>query len=173
LAFGQVPLILTTYDATGKAAAGLSGRFENKIIDRAALPRSGDPLAPVLGVQIDDGNTTVKVLVRRRLVEKLFIDNNGVGFAEPRRTVAKGGPFITLTFRDPLDKVISLSSVSVTVARMSGGALTVVPRESEITLVGSVPREPPRVSVPDWKGGRNWSANVYPMYRSSEPGLFL
>jgi hypothetical protein len=48
------------------------------------------------------------------LVEKLFIDNNGVGFAEPRRTVAKGGPFITLTFRDPSDKVISLSSVSVT-----------------------------------------------------------
>jgi hypothetical protein len=174
---GGMPLFLATYDATGGTGGTgggvrLSGNYANTIIDMEEIPRSFDPFSPTIGVQINGGMPSIAASIRRRNVEHLFLDENGLGFPETRRSVAKDGPFINITFLNSAHHVIDLSTIDIKVLNTTG-KMNITPQDYEIVLVKAVQREPLRVHISDRRSGQTWSTDLFPMYRSSEPNLIL
>lgn len=174
---GDFPLILATYGATGRPAGGgglmLSGDYTNVLIDLGYISRNLDPFVPMLGVQENADRSSTSVSIRRRKVEKLFINANGLGFPEPLRTIAKGGPFISITLRDAAHNVIDLLTVDLTITNPAGIQLVIVRQDHGIVLVKSVQRETLRLRASDRRNGQSWSTELFPMFRSSEPNLVL
>jgi len=179
---GDVPMILSTYDASGHPVGGLSGNFNMTIIDASPIPRSLDPFSPTLGVQVERDKAAVSVSMRVRKADELFIDDNGLAFPETAklgeristtRPVADGGPFINLTFLNSSRKVVSLSALDIKISDGTGQPLGAVNQDYEIILVKSVQRAPLHVALTDRRSGQNWAVDIYPMYRSSEPNLIL
>jgi len=173
---GGLPLMLAAYDDAGHQGSGssgisMSGNYSNTIIDLEEIPRSLDPFWPTIGAQVSGGKTAATVSVRKRKVERLFLDADGLAFREERRSVAEGGPYISMTFIDPATKIIALSSIDVTVSNAAGKKLETTPQDFEIVLVKSVQREPLLVEVSDKQTGVKWSTKLFPMFRSSEPDL--
>jgi len=179
---GDLPMFLATYDAGGRQASSLSGDLKSAVIDAQGIPRNLDPFSPTLGVQVEGGTDSVTVSMRVRKAGEVFVDENGLVFPETatlgeristHRAVAQGGPFINLTFLNSSQKVISLSSLDIKVSDQAGKESDTVDQDFEIVLVKSVQPVPLRVVISDRRSAQNWTANLFPIYRSGVPDLIL
>lgn len=172
---GNVPFMLSSYDATGNTAGGgflsLSADLRNTILDFSDIPESWNP---IIAVQVRGGGAVAAIVsLRRKMCASAFIDSEGIVFPDKVRQVDETGLSVTLSFRSPKGKDLLLNDLVVQVKSRTGQIIKTRLVEDDMLTIERVPREPLDITITSSASSANWAGVLFPAYRSAKAGLVI
>ena len=170
---GDIPFILSSRDATGEVAGGLSGAFTGSIsadLNDLILHFSEVPWDLTLGVQVEGANQLDgAVALRRNLCQSAFIDPQGLVFPGEAIEVDQTGPSITVKFSSPG----GIGHLAVQVKTKSGRVLKTHMEEGGPLTIEDVPREMLYLTITSSASDGRWASVLFPAFRSASGGVVV
>ncbi len=169
---GDIPFILSMYDADGNLTGGLRGDFSNTIMDISSLPEQY-PRTLTLGGQLNGAALDVTVGLGRKISGAVFTDAQGLVFSDNARQLNENGASIELQFNSPTGNNILLNDLVVLVKTRSGKILNTRIIDGVMLVVEGVPREVLDITVTARTYRTVWTGILFPIYRGAKVGLVI
>jgi len=175
---GQIPLMLSTFDASGNVAGNgfsLSGNFANSILECSQLPKVGPNAQQTvtLGVQLENGAPRATLGVSLQLCRNLvYVGQDSVVYPDDGKGMDNNGPYLAVELCRADKSLLSMDDLTVTATNQTGKQLQVQSATTNWILQG-VSREPIQLQITSKRTGRGVAVSIFPAYRGAVPGLVI